>query len=460
MSLDQAHILPTGLRRRATKALGALLAAHLLLSALSVGGLMLRGEPAFEAFSATAPSYGARFLLGVSQDSWRAILHAYLESERGENVDYYATAAANAIKFQYPPSSLALFDLVPDKRRTFEELGRGAPLNTVLSWLGRLAVVASIFLTVAVLHLGLTRASGEPSARDATRLPTLTLLTAMLAFTSHPLMAAYTLGQVQVFLNAAIALALLLYFLERRLAAGICIGLCCLIKPQYAVILLWAALRKDWRFAVGLSAVAAVGGVLALVRFGLSDHLRYLELLRTIAQRGEAFWMNQSMNGLVNFLVGNGDPREFDVFDYAPYRPLVHAATFLSSAVILGLALWPLKTSTRPGAVELSLVILASTMASPIAWEHHYGAIFPVFAIAFAAALNLERPGWFLWALGASYLLTAFTLQRPELLFASTWSGLLAYHLLFGSVTLFGLLLLLLRIRSIHAVHGNPAAAS
>jgi hypothetical protein len=38
---------------------------------------------------------------------------------------------------------------------------------------------------------------------------------------------------------------LLLLILDRRIAAGACIGLICIIKPQIAVMFAWAGPRRD-----------------------------------------------------------------------------------------------------------------------------------------------------------------------------------------------------------------------
>jgi hypothetical protein len=60
-----------------------------------------------------------------------------------------------------------------------------------------------------------------------------------------------------------------------------------------------------------------------------------------------------------------------------PHR-LVRAATFATSALLLGWALWPRRGPAR--ADDLAIAALAATAASPIAWEHHYGVLLPIFA--------------------------------------------------------------------------------
>jgi hypothetical protein len=42
----------------------------------------------------------------------------------------------------------------------------------------------------------------------------------------------YVLGQIQSFVNAALAAMLLAWRLNRRIAAGVALGIACLIKPH------------------------------------------------------------------------------------------------------------------------------------------------------------------------------------------------------------------------------------
>ncbi len=79
-------------------------------------------------------------------------------------------------------------------------------------------------------------------------------------------------------------------------------------------------------------------------------------------------------------------------------------------------------------------------MASPIAWEHHYGILLPIFAL-FAPLCLAQRPfgrcsGW--------YLLSAFflTSQRLDLTnrLADTHLNILQSYLFFGALLMLGML--------------------
>jgi alpha-1,2-mannosyltransferase len=56
----------------------------------------------------------------------------------------------------------------------------------------------------------------------------------------------------------------------------------------------------------------------------------------------------------------------------------------ISSVALLALALWPPReTAARGGVIDFCLMGLAATMASPIAWEQHYGVALPIFVAAY-----------------------------------------------------------------------------
>jgi len=170
-------------------------------------------------------------------------------------------------------------------------------------------------------------------------------------------------------------------------------------------------------------------------------------VIREIARVGETFWTNQCANGFLNRLLGNGDPVNFSPNEFAPYHPWVHALTVGSSLLILGLALFkrgPVEKGRST--IDLAIIIAAATLASPIAWEHHYGAFLPLFALALPACLEPRLSAWKPGLiLGASFLAMGVALLAPDSFFTSPWRGVAASHLYFGALMFFGLLLHLRR---------------
>jgi hypothetical protein len=242
-----------------------------------------------------------------------------------------------------------------------------------------------------------------------------------------------------VYLGALVALALLLNAYEFRGLSGVCIGLCCLVKPQYGLLVVWGLLRREKRFLIGLLAVGALGLAVSFKTFGVQNHLQYLEVLQRLGRFGEAYGPNQTVNGLLQRWLENGNPIKFQSRALPPFHPVVYYGTLVSSLVLVGLALFlPSAAQQRGGAIDLAVALCAATMASPIAWEHHYGAFFPILALAIPVALAAGRSGVLLLI---AYELMANELIRPQLIYMNRWTGLLGSHLFYGALLLFGLLL-------------------
>jgi alpha-1,2-mannosyltransferase len=435
--------------RRVTRWLAVALGLHLIVALLVAFALTLAGETFGDAAESTAPGHALELAQRRSAvDSWHPMLLAYHRRTTDPDARLYDLFFVERVKFQYPPSSLLMFELVP--RSMTVPRGTSAAPEGLLDprlrrWLNRLAL-AAVLLTVlgAAMVLEVRLARLNPDARlrwGGTALRA--LLAAGLGLTYYPLVKGYELGQVQVFLGCLATYAVLFHLLGWDALGGACLGLCCLVKPQYGVLLLWGVLRRRWRFALGLGGVLLLGTVVALARFGLADHLDYLRVLRAISGTGEVFWPNQSANGLAHRLLGNGDPVNWNGSAFAPPHPWVYAVTLGSSLVILGLALFPWRRRPAvPGPADLLLMLAAATLASPVAWEHHYGAFLPLFAAVLPELIRARPLGrWTAPLFAASYLAMAGAVAYPPSLFANPWTGLLASHLFFGALILFVLLL-------------------
>ena len=111
--------------------------------------------------------------------------------------------------------------------------------------------------------------------------------------------------------------------------------------------------------------------------------------LAHVSRLGEAYLPNQSPNGLLHRLLGNGVSERWLPAVYPPYHLVVHAGTLVVSAGLLLAALWRPPPSARGGAMDLCAAMLATLLASPIAWEHHHGLLLPVFAVLLGLAMTL-----------------------------------------------------------------------
>lgn len=447
--------------RRAVAGLLLMLAVVAALAAATIAWRLAAGDPLKLALQSTSALQARTLVHPSGNDSWGAMLaalHRAREAQPGSV--YQRTLDLDRCKFQYPPASLLPLMVGPTPAGPVPcaEASPGGREGAVLDaarWPLKPWVDAALWLAtlaqVAVALLVLRQVLG-PTHRRGLRTAGLALLA--LGLSCYPLLNGWVLGQVQVLLNLCSALALLAVLRGRPALAGVLLGLCCLVKPQWVLMLLWAGLRREWRLAGAMLAVAVVGHGIGVAVFGWGMHADYAAFLRDLAGRGEAYWANQSVNGLLNRWFELQDPRRFVPDAFPPPNDWVRWGTLLSSALILAITLWrpaaPPATaagiaapepSPEQRALDFGAMLAAMTLASPVAWPHHHAALLPLCALMLAV---LARQGAsrraMLW-LGGAYVLMAHEWLREDLYFASREFGLLASHLLVGALLTWGLLL-------------------
>ncbi|MGE0004276.1 MAG: glycosyltransferase family 87 protein [Parvibaculaceae bacterium] len=386
-------------------------------------------------FDDTALRQATDMLLARSgDDSWgpMAIALEYLASP-GPKPLYSAIFFEGGIKFQYPPSALfgllGLEALWPGHVRTSDGMSFGAwpAINDIVGWI---FLAMSAAASAAVLEIRLAQLHG---GQDWRRLRWLRcILVAGLTVTFYPLVKAFTLGQIQVWINGLFALATLFWVMKRPAWCGALVGLICLVKPHYGLLLAWAAIRREWRLVAAGALVGAVGLAASISVFGLSHHLDYLNVLKFMSERGEAYYANQSVNGLLNRIMVAWQPGlyaidDFSAMQFPPYSPWVYWPTLASSLLLLLAALLPGRESDA--AYGFAVTAISATIASPIAWEHHYGIFLPLYMLVFPAALRNRN---FLWGVAASYLLVALHIAVMRQLAPTVFNVLQSYGL-FGA---------------------------
>src|SRR5262245_64307280 len=110
-----------------------------------------------------------------------------------------------------------------------------------------------------------------------------------LTLTFYPIVKAFTLGQIQVWLNGIFALALLCWVTGNRASSGLLIGLMCLVKPHYGLFVLWDGLRREWRFVVACMATGAGGIVASFAVFGWKENVDYFHVYWFLWQEGDTY---------------------------------------------------------------------------------------------------------------------------------------------------------------------------
>jgi hypothetical protein len=417
---------------RATLALALLL----VLGAMALSGAIWLAAPA--PYQETVLRHSWDVLRGRSgDDSWDPSAAALAHIRSGAATPLYDEVFfKKGVRYQYPPSALfalaAMQWAAPDRVMTDDQryAGPRPTINDIVGWFFLLLTAAA---AAALLEIGLRRRGIAPGGIGFVALRA--GVVAALTLTFYPVVKAFTLGQIQTWVNGAFAVALLCWVTGHKASGGALIGLVCLIKPHYGLLLLWAALRREWRFVYACGAAIAAGLAVSIGVFGWEHHVDYLRVLSFLSERGESYYPNQSVNGLLNRLMGIADPQQFNnVFwregHFPPFTPLVYAGTLVSSLLILGAALARRRRENDPGRVlDFCTMVLSLTLASPIAWEHHYGVLLPIFAVLFASVLgDRARMAWLAlgYVLAANFFLAANALAPSALNLAQSYLFLAA----------------------------------
>jgi alpha-1,2-mannosyltransferase len=351
----------------------------------------------------TALGYGVMTLaLHSHDDSWTPMILAVEHLRAHPDIPIYKELFfAESTKFQYPPSSLLFLD-IPQRL-------------TGVSWhaflLGLKVLTLSCFPLMGVLIYLLLETRENPAPKttawlSSPRLDIISLvLCAALVLGFYPITRSSVLGQIQTPMTVAATAALLCFGRDQKRLAGVLLGLCCAIKPQWIVIVAWAALRREWRFAVACTLTFATLILVAIYTYGTVHFVDYANVLSFLSHHGESFHANQSVNGLMNRLIHNGDNLNWQAHQFPPYNPPVYVVTIAcAAALLIASLLW--RRSQTSTSIDLAIAMLSLTLASPIAWEHHYGILLPILVLVAPAALDRQPFGRF----SAAYLLVAFTL--------------------------------------------------
>lgn len=364
-------------------------------------------------------------------DSWLPMTAASIFFEKYPKGDLYDSLLRNKTsKFIYPPSSVLVFYL-PHRFM-------GVPYASIAHGLDHIAwlCIFLVALLSATLLLVILKDPRFNQFKISTPLEVVAVyvLVCYLTFRFFPITYAAEIGQIQTELTLLGTLSLLFWQLDKKYVSGILIGIVCLIKPQLGLLLVWGTIRKQWKMVIGGLAVIIPCMLVSIGLFGFKNHLEYLSVLSFLSHHGEAYFTNQSMNGLMNRFLFNGYNLYYSERGYPPYSPVVYATTMIFALLIILPALFWNYKSKNPGVTDMSIIILASIMASPIAWDQHYGMLLPIFISQIPFAIFYFRnKKWALLIFCVGFILASryIVLVRQ---FADSRLNLLQSYLFFGAI--------------------------
>ncbi len=368
-------------------------------------------------------------------DSWDPMFRSLRVFYEGEDPTIYQKIFFNQKhKFQYPPTSLIFLDVFRKVLNSFERT------YILINWISWICLWGTILFSILIFFEAWRKYLPDDDSPRILKIGIGIVLTfSGLAF--FPINRAFFLGQIQICLDMLFAVSLWLWLKRKNLGSSICLGLMSVIKPQMGLYAIWGFFRRQWKFCTGIIGVATLFIFVSLWRYGLPAHMKYLEVLSFIGKHGESYYPNQSINGLMNRILFNGNNLEWDAWHFAPENTLVQVVTVASSFLLIGFALFfNRRMSDEDGLLSFATAGLAFTIASPVAWEHHYGILFPIFALIFPKVWQVRsqwKQGFFLTSL--AYLLTANIFLFVNNLASTYWNFLQSY-LLFGALILLGVL--------------------
>lgn len=431
--------------RQITKQLFLLFILNLVLSILikQLTGYFETKNPVFalnHKYNQTALDHTIWIFKGdIGDDSWRPMQLAlgYWAGSKGQGLIYSELLIKRNWKFQYPPTTLLISEFI--KANNIDTL--------------KFATVTT-FIFMSIMAVGATLLAlysyKEYSAPTLSMLEKIVIgiLLTLLLLTFYPAVKAGTLGQIQVWLNSIFVIAILSYITGYETLAGILLGIMASIKPQYALFILWGLFRGNKRLVIAMIVTGAVGLIFGIREFGIANYIDYLRGLSFMAHHGESYFPNQSFNGLIGRLFHIKYPDSFNNtkwvgFGFPSYNIWVFTFTQITSITILAIALIKGKSEIKESRIaDFCLMGLAVTMASPIAWEHHYGILFPIFICLWLILWYSDhgiKNNWGKIVLVACYLVAANAIPFTNLL-AETYLNFVQSYLFFAACGVFALL--------------------
>jgi hypothetical protein len=372
----------------------------------------------------------ATLKLKSGEDSWRPMRNALDHlATNPEQPSYQIVFFETYDKFQYPPACLLPLELL--RHSPFGDLTSNAALNA----LALLSLFGTALAGIALVRHG-TAQAGRFETKSRVDAIARVVAVVALSLTFFPLIKSFTVGQAQTFINFLTALLLLAWVRDKPKLGGVALGLICVIKPTYGAVFLWAAVRRRWAFMISGLATIGVLSLIAVFRYGWDFSLDYLRVLDFMSDKGKTFHANQSVNGLLNRMLHLESSLDFVGDGYAPSNALVRGATVISSLVMLVMALaWRWRSRSAGGATDLAVVFLVVTIASPIAWDHHFGVMFPILALATVPMLEARVFGGATGAvLAVAYVLVSQTLVSLTARAAESALNIVQSSLFFGAM--------------------------
>jgi hypothetical protein len=203
----------------------------------------------------------------------------------------------------------------------------------------------------------------------------LSILFMFLLLSWYPVMVDLILGQLTILLTMILLAALLSWKRERRILTGMLIGLTVAIKMYTWPLVLYYALKKDWRTFLSSCCTVAGLNLIGLIVLGPDSFGKYyLQVTTQVSAVYHSFLKNYSIWSIgyrlfegtqapdANFITS---PPLINLPQIAGLTSAVFAVVFLAVGLI-----WA--TRLKSNDFAYSIMICVAIAVSPITWDHYY----------------------------------------------------------------------------------------
>ena len=330
-------------------------------------------------------------------------------------LDPYSTESSliNSIKFrENDPSQYAPNLNPPITVLIFKKIANINPLSSITFW----RICSILFFITAIIILQRTY-----PARGFQAFMRFTWALSLAGFwhTLH-------LGQIYTFLLILIVLAWVLFKNNKPVAAGIFLGIVIAIKPNFILLALLLCIAGNWQLFLSAGVTAAIISAIPLITNGFGIYRQWLEASLLFTPNMLVFPGNNSFEGLTA-------------------RFGSHAAGTIISLLLIILLIFYIYKSKPNQEKVISLGILISLLASPIAWTGYTMLLLPII---------FSRKQW-----NWPFLFTAAILSVPFLIPLNLFILSSFNFVFFGWFYGWGLLVLLFGILSIPTIRIDKVAA-
>jgi hypothetical protein len=235
--------------------------------------------------------------------------------------------------------------------------------NSVIIW-----TFIELLLIGVIAYLLIILWSGKPNVLGG-----IFLFFLLLAW--YPVMVDVLSGQLSVLLTFLLLASLLALRKDRKILAGVLIGLSVAIKIITWPLIIFFALKKDWKTLLASVITVISLNLVPLAILGLKSMMEYyLQISMQVSAVYHGFLKNYSLWSIgYRLFEGSGSvgkdlisaPPLVNLPSIAPWVSAGLAAAFLIAGLIMAIRVMDME-------IAFSIIICVIVLVSPITWDHYY----------------------------------------------------------------------------------------